>query len=945
MNSLVKFLVNSILSEETLGTVALFGGGFKPPTKGHLEVVLQGLKDNPEVQQVYILVGSGARNGVTQEEAIKIWKMYQKFIPVSSQIISVQSPFSFIKDYLQDHPEEKVYIFIGARSDNEEDEKDVAERSAFAKKYSENAMPVKISTTGGVSGTKARQAALSGNQEEFLTYFPDQLTDTEKQEIIDMISNVVKENLVLKENATYSNHIDLLPLLAKLTQNMVDRGYNIEPLPGLKLIDGDVENAKDFFGKTAYYDPNEKMIVLYTEGRHPKDIARSYAHEMIHHQQNLEGRLNNVSTTNTTEDSDLEDLEKEAYLNGNISFRNWTDSLQEKKNKDPFGLNAYALELARGLEESLNEGRYDSISRQLAKYTLNGWKDDFQSGEPVGRVEFSIGPGKDFEYGDLEFDYKGTAVFAGIQKYTHNGYAKGGINSLVTQPAEVGVTYSIPKSMLPQGWEEIYMDLTSTLRHEIEHLTQSGVNVKPGKEMPSDWEERKLIDKEGNRVKYVTLSKEIDANVQGLYLKAKKWRRPYAEVVDEYIRDFMEITNPKDVAYIKDLFNKRAKELNLPSILTEGAYDSIVSRLSKDVINAWKSQHDAKPTYPFAVLDTNYEMEDAKGRPLEFDLLAKIDFKKTKDRNYKVDGGANEGDDDVEGFISLNFQVDPRELPKMWSTIAMDIRDVLRHEIEHLTQGGWNVRDSKEMADDSQLRDLIEKYKLLAPKNYFMLDKEVDAMLQGMYFKAKKLRTPFKDVIDDYLNKVGLEPEEKEEIKTRWRGRLKALSLPLFEDTMPESTTDLFTIYLDMDGVIVDFDKKFKELTGMGPREFESNFGKQKFWDKITQAGVGFWRSMEWMPGGQALYNRVSQHNHFLLSAPSQDESSKIGKRMWRKDNTPSTRLILSAAKNKPNYADKSNILIDDRADTIDAWKAKGGIGILYKSADQVMRELDKMGL
>ena len=60
MNSLSKFLVDSILKEETLGTVALFGGGFKPPTKGHLEVVLQGLKDNPDVQQVYILVGSGA---------------------------------------------------------------------------------------------------------------------------------------------------------------------------------------------------------------------------------------------------------------------------------------------------------------------------------------------------------------------------------------------------------------------------------------------------------------------------------------------------------------------------------------------------------------------------------------------------------------------------------------------------------------------------------------------------------------------------------------------------------------------------------------------------------------------------------------------------------------------------------------------------------------------
>ena len=45
-----------------------------------------------------------------------------------------------------------------------------------------------------------------------------------------------------------------------------------------------------------------KLIVLYTEGRHPKDIARSFAHEMIHHIQFLEDRLGKHTTTNTTED-------------------------------------------------------------------------------------------------------------------------------------------------------------------------------------------------------------------------------------------------------------------------------------------------------------------------------------------------------------------------------------------------------------------------------------------------------------------------------------------------------------------------------------------------------------------------------------------------------------------------------------------------------------------
>jgi hypothetical protein len=146
---------------------------------------------------------------------------------------------------------------------------------------------------------------------------------------------------------------------------MRDKGYNIDPVPSIELVGDDVDNAEKFLGKTAYYDPINKSITLYTYGRHPKDIVRSYAHEMIHHIQNLEDRLGDVSTTNTLEDDHINDLEKEANLKGTMTFRNWTDSLQEKKNKDPFGLNQYARELAQGLEEVLTEGRYDKFVNQF----------------------------------------------------------------------------------------------------------------------------------------------------------------------------------------------------------------------------------------------------------------------------------------------------------------------------------------------------------------------------------------------------------------------------------------------------------------------------------------------------------------------------------------------------------------------------------------------------
>ena len=102
---------------------------------------------------------------------------------------------------------------------------------------------------------------------------------------------------------------------------------NILPLPEIKTIQ-DKENAANFFGKTAYYDPAKKEVALYTTGRHPKDIVRSFVHEMVHHIQNLENRLGNITTSDTNEDDSLLELEKEAYLLGNITFRNWEDSVK-----------------------------------------------------------------------------------------------------------------------------------------------------------------------------------------------------------------------------------------------------------------------------------------------------------------------------------------------------------------------------------------------------------------------------------------------------------------------------------------------------------------------------------------------------------------------------------------------------------------------------------------
>ncbi len=139
------------------------------------------------------------------------------------------------------------------------------------------------------------------------------------------LKNLIKE--VIIEHNTKS---ELIEKIGEYIDYMIASGLNIEPLPSIELKYGDKENAANFFGRTAFYDFENKHIRIYCEGRHPRDIVRSLSHELIHHMQNLEGRLVSVEGTNTNEDGNLNDLEAEANLKGTMTFRNWSDSVKYK---------------------------------------------------------------------------------------------------------------------------------------------------------------------------------------------------------------------------------------------------------------------------------------------------------------------------------------------------------------------------------------------------------------------------------------------------------------------------------------------------------------------------------------------------------------------------------------------------------------------------------------
>ena len=209
-------------------------------------------------------------------------------------------------------------------------------------------------------------------------------------------------------------------------------------------------------------------------------------------------------------------------------------------------------------------------------------------------------------------------------------------------------------------------------------------------------------------------------------------------------------------------------------------YDGLVSKLTRIIFKEWVDGFADGLTvigYDDLILDGG----------LEFEILASLHIdSKYGDLKIMDTTGVDARDVDDEGdeqtpYIVIDFAIDPKLLPFEWSNIYYNLADVIRHEMEHITQDGvgvGNYRAGKPSIDDSEIRGFIESG-LLPKSRYMTLPKEVDANLQGFRYVAKKRRIPMIDVINSYLDmheKDGIiDGNEREEILGVWKSRAKKI--------------------------------------------------------------------------------------------------------------------------------------------------------------------------
>ena len=139
-----------------------------------------------------------------------------------------------------------------------------------------------------------------------------------------MLDNKMYEVYDKSSNKIYETHKEIVDNFLK---------YSLGRLKYSKPVTiyfvSDLKNANNPLGKTAYYDHIKQVIVLFTDGRHFKDILRSLSNELVHHKQSCQGQFDNAAEAGegyAQKDPHLRNMEAEAYLKGNLNLRDFEDT-------------------------------------------------------------------------------------------------------------------------------------------------------------------------------------------------------------------------------------------------------------------------------------------------------------------------------------------------------------------------------------------------------------------------------------------------------------------------------------------------------------------------------------------------------------------------------------------------------------------------------------------
>ena len=158
------------------------------------------------------------------------------------------------------------------------------------------------------------------------------------------------------------------------------------------------------------------------------------------------------------------------------------------------------------------------------------------------------------------------------------------------------------------------------------------------------------------------------------------------------------------------------------------------------------------------------------------------------------------------------------------------------------------------------------------------------------------------------------------------------------------------TIFVDMDGVLCDFNKRYKELYLRTPQEVRADRERKMYstyWhDFINNSQFAY---LEWHEGGQELVEFLKSLTNvqlcILSSAGGFDRQREVmeQKIRWLRMHDISWPAVITPGRRfKSGFADNYSFMIDDTPDVITEFVKAGGHGIIHTNAPETIEAIKK---
>lgn len=155
-----------------------------------------------------------------------------------------------------------------------------------------------------------------------------------------------------------------------------------------------------------------------------------------------------------------------------------------------------------------------------------------------------------------------------------------------------------------------------------------------------------------------------------------------------------------------------------------------------------------------------------------------------------------------------------------------------------------------------------------------------------------------------------------------------------------------YRLFIDLDGVLVDFDSGVRALFGQSAEELPPRV----MWPRLAKTSH-FYEKLDWMSDGRELWNFVKPYNAIILTGLPIGTWAEPQKRAWcTRELGLEISVITCLSKEKPYKAldvcfdGQIPVLIDDRIKLKDPWQDIGGVFIHHTSADSSIAALKELG-